>query len=122
MAMGAMRMSINEKQFIEAALRENQRIDGRTPFDFRRLVINFSKYVCMFVCLRCSSFQELKNFSSSNEERMERIFHALCSLFSVSSTTTTVEELLLWLFSFQTFLLVSALKESQKKYYYLQRR
>jgi exosome complex component RRP45 len=43
MAMGAMRMSINEKQFIEAALRENQRIDGRTPFDFRRLVINFSK-------------------------------------------------------------------------------
>jgi exosome complex component RRP45 len=51
MAMGAMRMSINEKQFIEAALRENQRIDGRTPFDFRRLVINFSKYVCMCVCL-----------------------------------------------------------------------
>jgi len=49
MAMGAMRMSINEKQFIEAALRENQRIDGRTPFDFRRLVINFSKYVCMYV-------------------------------------------------------------------------
>jgi hypothetical protein len=56
-----------------------------------------------------------KKFSSSNEERMERIrcFHAL---FSVSSsTTTTVEELLLWFFSFQTFLLVSALKESQKK-------
>jgi hypothetical protein len=51
MAMGAMRMSINEKQFIEAALRENQRIDGRTPFDFRRLVINFSKYVCMYVCV-----------------------------------------------------------------------
>ncbi|KAH9545098.1 hypothetical protein CY35_12G031300 [Sphagnum magellanicum] len=43
MEMGGMRMSINEKQFIEAALRENQRIDGRTPFDFRRLVINFSK-------------------------------------------------------------------------------
>jgi len=87
MAMGAMRMSINEKQFIEAALRENQRIDGRTPFDFRRLVINFSKYVCMFVCFRCCSFQEqlseplFKKFSSSNEERMERIrcFHALCS-------------------------------------------
>jgi hypothetical protein len=55
---------------------------------------------------------------------MERIlcFHVLCSFFSVSSTTTTtIEELLLWFFSFQTFLL-SALKESQKNYYYLQRR
>jgi hypothetical protein len=54
MEMGGMRMSINEKQFIEAALRENQRIDGRTPFDFRRLVINFSKYVCMYVLFACA--------------------------------------------------------------------
>ncbi len=87
-------------------------------------------YVCLFVCFRCCSFQEqlseplFKKLPSSNEERMERIlcFHVLCSFFSVSSTTTTtVEELLLWFFSFQTFLL-SALKESQKNYYYLQRR
>ncbi|KAL2650115.1 hypothetical protein R1flu_018243 [Riccia fluitans] len=37
------RLSNNEKEFIQAALRAEQRIDGRRPFDARRLTINFAK-------------------------------------------------------------------------------
>lgn len=43
MANVGLRMSVNEKEFIEAAIREDQRIDGRTPFDYRRLNISFLK-------------------------------------------------------------------------------
>ena len=44
MATGGLRMSINEKEFILEALRQDQRIDGRTPFDYRDLKINFLKH------------------------------------------------------------------------------
>ncbi|BBM97158.1 exosome complex component RRP45 [Marchantia polymorpha subsp. ruderalis] len=37
------KLSNNEKEFILAALRAEQRIDGRRPFDSRRLSITFSK-------------------------------------------------------------------------------
>ncbi|KAH9312287.1 hypothetical protein KI387_027322 [Taxus chinensis] len=37
------RVSVNEKKFIQEALRLEQRIDGRRPFDFRRLSIKFGR-------------------------------------------------------------------------------
>ena len=43
MANAGLRLTSNERDFIEAAIREDQRIDGRTPFDYRRLHITFLK-------------------------------------------------------------------------------
>ncbi|CAM6093677.1 unnamed protein product [Calypogeia fissa] len=40
---GAFRISINERDFIHEALRAEQRVDGRRPFDVRRLKITFAK-------------------------------------------------------------------------------
>lgn len=37
------RQSINEKKFIETALLSELRIDGRRPFDYRKLTIKFGK-------------------------------------------------------------------------------
>ncbi|XP_068648525.1 exosome complex component RRP45A-like isoform X2 [Aristolochia californica] len=36
-------MTINEKKFIEHALLSDLRVDGRRPFDYRRLTINFGR-------------------------------------------------------------------------------
>lgn len=43
MMANALRLSINEKKFIDEALRLEQRIDGRRPFDSRRLFIKFAR-------------------------------------------------------------------------------
>jgi exosome complex component RRP45 len=43
MNLGGWRISINENEFIHEALRAEQRIDGRRPFDVRRLTITFAK-------------------------------------------------------------------------------
>ncbi|KAK1399998.1 Guanosine pentaphosphate synthetase I/polyribonucleotide nucleotidyltransferase [Heracleum sosnowskyi] len=37
------RMTINEKKFIETSLLSDLRVDGRHPFDYRRLTINFGR-------------------------------------------------------------------------------
>ncbi|XP_038879560.1 exosome complex component RRP45B-like isoform X3 [Benincasa hispida] len=37
------RLSANEKKFIETALLSDLRVDGRRPFDYRNLTINFGK-------------------------------------------------------------------------------
>ncbi|KAM5558126.1 exosome complex component RRP45A [Rosa sericea] len=37
------RMTVNEKKFIETALESGLRIDGRRPFDYRKLEIKFGK-------------------------------------------------------------------------------
>ncbi|XP_073013908.1 exosome complex component RRP45A-like [Typha latifolia] len=37
------RMSVNEKKFIEEAILADLRVDGRRPFDFRRLTIKFGR-------------------------------------------------------------------------------
>ncbi|KAL8149697.1 exosome complex component RRP45A-like isoform X2 [Apium graveolens] len=37
------RMTINEKKFIETSLLSDIRVDGRRPFDYRRLTINFGR-------------------------------------------------------------------------------
>lgn len=37
------RMTVNEKKFIETALLSDLRIDGRCPFDYRRLTVKFGK-------------------------------------------------------------------------------
>ncbi|KAL5721213.1 Exosome complex component rrp45b [Ranunculus cassubicifolius] len=37
------RMTVNEKKFIETALLADLRVDGRRPFDYRTLTINFGK-------------------------------------------------------------------------------
>ncbi|XP_074311400.1 exosome complex component RRP45B-like [Silene latifolia] len=37
------KMTLNEKQFIETALLSDLRIDGRQPFDYRRLTIKFGR-------------------------------------------------------------------------------
>ncbi|PIA25313.1 hypothetical protein AQUCO_11800009v1 [Aquilegia coerulea] len=37
------RMTVNEKKFIETALLADLRVDGRRPFDYRRLTIKFGK-------------------------------------------------------------------------------
>lgn len=37
------RMTVNEKKFIESALLSDLRIDGRRPFDYRRLTIEFGR-------------------------------------------------------------------------------
>lgn len=39
----AWRLSANEKKFIETALLSDLRVDGRRPFDYRNLTINFGK-------------------------------------------------------------------------------
>lgn len=39
------RMTVNEKKFIEKALLSDLRIDGRRPFDFRRMTIKFGRQV-----------------------------------------------------------------------------
>ncbi len=89
-------------------------------------------YVCLFVCVVLASRSSclnpcLKNsLQATKKEWKESVASTHFAVFfpvsSTTTTTTTVEELLLWFFSFQTFLLVSALKESQKKNYHLQRR
>lgn len=43
MMANALRLSINEKKFIDEALCLEQRIDGRRPFDSRRLFIKFAR-------------------------------------------------------------------------------
>ena len=35
------RMTVNEKKFIETAILSDLRVDGRRPFDYRRLFIKF---------------------------------------------------------------------------------
>ncbi|WOL00913.1 exosome complex component RRP45A-like [Canna indica] len=37
------RMSVNERKFIETALASDLRVDGRRPFDYRRLTIKFGR-------------------------------------------------------------------------------
>lgn len=37
------RLTVNEKKFIETALKSDLRIDGRRPFDYRKLSIKFGK-------------------------------------------------------------------------------
>ncbi|KAA8533097.1 hypothetical protein F0562_033370 [Nyssa sinensis] len=37
------RMTVNEKKFIETALLSDLRVDGRPPFDYRRLTIKFGR-------------------------------------------------------------------------------
>ncbi|KAF5179117.1 Exosome complex component rrp42 [Thalictrum thalictroides] len=37
------KMTVNEKKFIETALLSDLRVDGRRPFDYRRLTIKFGK-------------------------------------------------------------------------------
>ncbi|KAI7990286.1 Exosome complex component RRP45B [Camellia lanceoleosa] len=37
------RMTVNEKKFIETALLSDLRVDGRCPFDYRRLTIKFGR-------------------------------------------------------------------------------
>ncbi|XP_031121397.1 exosome complex component RRP45A-like [Ipomoea triloba] len=37
------RLAVNDKQFIETALVSDLRVDGRRPFDYRRLTIKFGK-------------------------------------------------------------------------------
>lgn len=39
------RMTVNEKKFIETALLADLRVDGRRPFDYRRLTIKFGRQV-----------------------------------------------------------------------------
>ena len=51
------RMTVNEKKFIEKALLSDLRIDGRRPFDFRRITIKFGRQVfvrtvCACVCMQ----------------------------------------------------------------------
>lgn len=41
----AWRMSVNERKFIETALASDLRVDGRRPFDYRRLNIKFGRSV-----------------------------------------------------------------------------
>lgn len=36
-------MTVNEKNFIETALLSDLRVDGRRPFDYRRLTIKFGR-------------------------------------------------------------------------------
>ncbi|XP_073106094.1 exosome complex component RRP45A isoform X1 [Elaeis guineensis] len=38
------RMTVNEKKFIETALLSDLRIDGRRPFDYRKLTIKFGRH------------------------------------------------------------------------------
>ncbi|KAG0610823.1 hypothetical protein M758_7G094400 [Ceratodon purpureus] len=40
-ANAGLRITTNERDFIEAAIKEDHRIDGRTPFDYRKLHIKF---------------------------------------------------------------------------------
>ncbi|XP_002962048.2 exosome complex component RRP45A [Selaginella moellendorffii] len=40
---GSVRISINEREFVESALRQELRVDGRAPFDSRRSLINFAR-------------------------------------------------------------------------------
>lgn len=37
------KMTVNEKKFIETALVADIRVDGRRPFDYRRLAIKFGR-------------------------------------------------------------------------------
>ncbi|XP_019051975.1 PREDICTED: exosome complex component RRP45B-like isoform X3 [Nelumbo nucifera] len=37
------RMTVNEKKFIETALLSDLRVDGRRPFDYRRLTVKFGR-------------------------------------------------------------------------------
>lgn len=60
------RMTVNEKKFIENSLLSDLRIDGRRPFDYRRLTIKFGRFflymlrvcVCvyMYICYAIMNF------------------------------------------------------------------
>jgi hypothetical protein len=39
------RPTVNEREFIEHALQSDLRVDGRRPFDFRKLKIAFGRYL-----------------------------------------------------------------------------
>jgi hypothetical protein len=39
------RLTVNEREFIEHALQSDLRVDGRRPFDFRKLKIEFGRYL-----------------------------------------------------------------------------
>ena len=39
------RLTVNEKNFIKTALLSEIRIDGRKPFEFRNIIINFGRQV-----------------------------------------------------------------------------
>lgn len=39
------RLTVNEKRFIETALSSGIRIDGRNPFEYRKLSIKFGRQV-----------------------------------------------------------------------------
>ncbi|KAK4356504.1 hypothetical protein RND71_025475 [Anisodus tanguticus] len=41
------RMTVNEKKFIESALESELRIDGRRPFDYRRVTIKFGRFAIL---------------------------------------------------------------------------
>ena len=45
------RMTVNEKKFIEQALVSDLRVDGRRPFDYRRLTIKFGRLYSFFLIL-----------------------------------------------------------------------
>lgn len=40
------RLSVNEKKFIESALLSGIRVDGRNPYEFRKLSIKFGRQAC----------------------------------------------------------------------------
>lgn len=43
------RMTVNERKFIETALLNDLRIDGRRPFDYRPLTIKLGRYFFWFL-------------------------------------------------------------------------
>ncbi|RWW27483.1 hypothetical protein BHE74_00049844, partial [Ensete ventricosum] len=43
------RMTVNERKFVETALASDLRVDGRRPFDYRRLTIKFGRSVPVYV-------------------------------------------------------------------------
>lgn len=45
------RMTVNEKKFIETALLNDLRVDGRRPFDYRPLTINLGRYFLLYILI-----------------------------------------------------------------------
>ncbi|CAN0922478.1 Exosome complex component RRP45B [Linum grandiflorum] len=50
------RLTVNEKKFIETALASDLRIDGRTPFEYRKLTIKFGRQVSVISPHKYSDF------------------------------------------------------------------
>ncbi|KAK9273655.1 hypothetical protein L1049_018465 [Liquidambar formosana] len=44
----SLRMTVNEKKFIETALLSDLRVDGRRPFDYRNLSIKFGRQPALY--------------------------------------------------------------------------